>query len=218
MTDSPFIPKVVLFGFGAWSQKSWFPILETLNRWGVIHLTVVEQKQIPPTELSQLTQAGLLSWDQCFESAAAQTWEVAFVITGASAQATVVNRLLKCQALKVIVCEKPCGESQQQAQAMFDACRQAGVQLLIADHYLLRPPVQHLLAYPELLRSIGELEYIGAVLNESQPTGPGQGATADLLVHLLDILFSFFPDAEFVPLTAFTAHAVEGAHTDDERV
>lgn len=148
---------VVLFGWGEWTRKNWFPILVTLARWGVIHLTVVERWRVAPPELSALEQEGVLTylpWESCFESTAAPLWRAAFVVTGASAHAQVIHHLLKkVPSLKVVVCEKPCGENLEQADAIFDACLHLGIVLLVADHYLLRPPVQHLIAYPEHLLS-----------------------------------------------------------------
>lgn len=220
MRPTPTVTSVVLFGWGQWSRKSWFPILKVLAEWGVIHLTVVDRWKVPPTELAALIETGALdykSWDCCFAPAPAPPWQIAFVVTSANAQADVVRHLLqRAPELKVIICEKPCGENLEQAQAMATACLNAKVVLLMADHYLLRPPVQHLLTHPALLRSVGELMYIEARLNESQPTGPGQGVVADLLVHLLDILFALFPLANFAPDVAHVARASVSTHTPEE--
>jgi len=220
MPSSPLAVPVVLFGFGEWSKKHWFPVLANLARWGILSLTVVERWQIIPSELSGLAQEGVLdylAWESCFESEAALSWKVAFVITSANAHAQVIHRLLeKVSSLKVIVCEKPCGESLNQAQAIFGACQRAGITLLIADHYLLRPPVQHLLIDPQPLLSIGELVQITAAINESKPTGPNQGVIADMLVHLLDVLLAFFPGAQFTPVSAYIAQGLSHAHNGHE--
>jgi predicted dehydrogenase len=222
MPANPFAVPVVLFGWGEWSRQKWFPVLVQLARWGIIKLTVVDQwaRQAVPAELSALEEERVLEyspWDCCFESASRPEWKVAFVITSASAHAQVIHQLLeRAPNLNTIVCEKPCGESLQQAQELFHACQRRSVTLLVADHYLLRPPVQHLLVDPQPLQAIGELIEVRAALNESKTTGPAQGVIADLMIHLLDILLALFPGAQIVPDTASIARAEQNAHIEDE--
>jgi predicted dehydrogenase len=220
MSLNPFAMKVVLFGLGEWSQKSWLPILTTLSRWGAIDLTVVDRWPFAPARLSDLIREGVctyLPWENCFEAGAAPPWNVAFVITSAVAQFEVTSCLVKhCPNLRVIVCEKPCGVSLEEANAMSEVCTRAKVMLVMADHYLLRPPIQHLIAFPNMLRSIGQIVSIRAALNELKSSGPNQGVTADLMIHLIDLLFSLFPDADFVPSAACMARVQEHPHTTEE--
>lgn len=215
-----FAVPIVLFGGGEWGRQHWIPILATLARWGIVQLMVVDRWPVAPPELSALSKEGGLQyfpWDTCFESEAAQLWKVAFIITGADAHAQVIYRLLEqTPSLRVIVCEKPCGESFKQIQGVFHACRQAGVILVVSDHYLLRAPVQYLLAHPHLVGAIGQMVYITAKMNESKCSGPCQGVVADMLVHLLDLLLILFPGARFMPTSACVAPALYQAHTTDE--
>lgn len=214
------IAPVVLFGWGEWSKKSWFPVLVTLARRDVLNLTVVERWQVAPKELSALEQERVLNylpWESLVKSQVTPIWKVAFVVVNAHNHATVIHWLLeKVKSCTVIVCEKPCGESLEEANAIFDACRRRGIILLVADHYLLRPPVQHLIGNPQPLLSIGEMVQITAVMNESKETGPNQGAITDMLIHLLDLLLILFPGAHFAPDTAYIARARHNAHTEDE--
>ncbi len=97
MTLNPFAVPVVLCGWGEWSKKSWFPILQSLAHWGVIYLTVVEQWSSAPLELTAILKEGEISylpWEIYSKSAVARSWRAAFVVTNADAQATVVSRLL----------------------------------------------------------------------------------------------------------------------------
>jgi predicted dehydrogenase len=215
----PFAVPVVLFGWGDWSKKAWAAPLVTLARWSVIHLTVVDRWPVVPpgSELSALTDEGVLTylaWDGLKTD---QLWEVAFVVTGADSHVPVICRLLeKAQRVRVIVCEKPCGQSLDDAQRLFEACRQIGVVLLMSDHYLLRPPVQYLLANRGLLCQVGELVEIIATLNETKASGPSQGVVADMKVHLLDLLLALFPSAEFIPETAQISRTRTRPHTSEE--
>jgi predicted dehydrogenase len=218
MVAQPFAVPVVLFGWGEWSQKRWFPILIALARWGVINLTVIERCQVAPPELSTLQHEGVLiymAWESVVKSQMAPIWKVAFVVTNPAAHVQVIDWLLeKVKCVEVIVCEKPCGKNRDQAESVINACRQMRKILLIADHYLLRPPIQHLLRNPQLLLSVGEMVQITATLNESKETGPNQGAIADLLVHLIDLLIILFPGARFVPDAAYVARAQHRPHTE----
>jgi predicted dehydrogenase len=220
MILNPFAMKVVLFGLGQWSKKSWLPILLTLSRWGVIDLTVVDRWPLAPAELFDFVREGVctyLPWENCFEAGVVPPWNVAFVVTSANAQYEVTSCLVKqAPNLRVIVCEKPCGTSLEEANSMYEVCRHAQVTLMMADHYLLRPPIQHLIAFPNLLCSMGEIVSIRAALNEFKPSGPNQGVTADLMIHLIDLLFALFPNASFVPSTACIARVQERAHTAEE--
>jgi predicted dehydrogenase len=220
MTLNPFAVPVVLFGWGQWSKKSWFPILQSLAHWGVIYLTVVDQWSSSPLELAVFLKEGEISylpWETYSKSAVARSCRAAFVVTNADAQAPVVSRLLEqVHNLRAIVCEKPFGANLSQAHTMSNACLRAGVVLLVADHYLLRPPVQYLFAFPHLLGSIGEIVSVNATLNESQSTGPDQGVLADLLVHLIDVLLALFPSASLAPSKAYIARAMDNAHSSEE--
>lgn len=204
---------VVLFGYGEWSRQKWLPELVQLARWGVLDLTLVE-RWLPaniPAELAQLEQEGVLRylpWDDCLAMAA--HWRAAYVVTSAAAHHSVIHALLaRAASLRVIVCEKPCGEDLNQALEIYAACQQRSVALLMADHYLLRPAAQYLLAHPKLLRAIGQPVQITAAINETKSSGPQQSVIADLLVHLLDLLLTLFPGAHFTPATAYTAQALD---------
>jgi predicted dehydrogenase len=221
LSQNPTVIPVVLFGLGEWSREKWFPVLVQLARWRVIHLTVVERTCFEyPKELQDLEREGLgrcLTWENQIISNGDFPWHVAFVVTKAEAHRSVIRALLKQSPhLKTIVCEKPCGESHEQARDIFDACQQRGVSLLVADHYLLRPVIQYMLSHPELICSIGKPMRITARLNEVKGTGPQQGVIADLLIHLLNVLQILFPGAQFVPDAAYLANALNAANTKHE--
>src|SRR4029077_10057975 len=153
-----------------WSRSRWFPVLSQLARWGVIDLTVVERwaRENSPAELLALEQEGVLrylSWEGRLESTVSARWRAAYVVTNAAAHHSVIHTLLEeSPNLRVIVCEKPCGEDINQALDSFDALHTRGVSLLMADHYLLRPGIQFLPTRPELQSSIGELVQITAAI------------------------------------------------------
>jgi predicted dehydrogenase len=225
-SETPILPAtmfavpVVLFGCGVWSKKHWLPVLVQLAKWCLVHLTVVDRGRDAPSALAPLIQEGVLdylSWDR-FESATLPgLWKIAFVVTSPEAHLRVIRSLVhRVPTLRIVVCEKPCGEDRSQIRAAVEACRRAGVLLFISDHYLLRPSVQHVLRNPHLLRNIGALVRITVALTEASATGPSQGVIADMAVHLLNVLLILFPGAEFVPATAFVAHAMHNSHTDGE--
>jgi len=215
-----FAVPVALFGCGTWGKKQWLPVLVQLARWGVIHLTVVDRWHVAPAELAALAQEGVLeyrSWDDFEAAVVPYCWQVAFVVTSATAHLHVIRRVVeRVPSLQVVVCEKPCGESHAQMAEAVAVCQHAGVRLLVTDHYLLRPPVQYLLKRPHLLRDLGQVVRITAAMNETAHTGPTQSVVADMAVHVLNVLGTLFPGAEFVPETAFLAHALHNAHTDEE--
>lgn len=206
---------VVLIGYGAWGKVQWFPFLAVLARWRLIDLTVVDrwEPSEAPEELKLLEQEGTLryrDWEGSCEIGAVTNCRVAYVVTAASAHHIMIHRLLERGArLKLIVCEKPCGDSIEEAVEIFEACRRRGVGLIVADHYLLRPGLQYLLYDPTILSSIGELTKIVALINESRDGGPQQGVIPDLLVHLLDILLILFPGSHFNVDEAYTAQVIE---------
>lgn len=215
-----FAVPVVLFGCGVWSKKNWLPILVQLAQWCLVQLTVVDRWREVPAELATLIQEGVLdylSWDR-FESATGPwSWQIAFVVTSPEAHLRVIRSLVRrVPTLRIVVCEKPCGEDRAQMYAAVEACRRAGVPLFISDHYLLRPSVQQTLKHPHLLRDIGAIVRISAAMNEASATGPAQGVIADMAVHLINVLLMLFPGAEFVPNTAFVAHAMHNSHTNGE--
>jgi predicted dehydrogenase len=220
MPTGTFAVPVALFGCGMWGQKQWLPVLVQLARWGVIHLTVVDRGDVAPAALAALAQEGVLeyrSWGAFEAAVVPDVWQIAFVVTSATAHLPVIRRLVeRVPSLQVVVCEKPCGESYSQMAAAAAVCQHAGVRLLVTDHYLLRPPVQYLLKYPQILRRIGEVVRITVAMNETAHTGPAQGVVADMAVHLLNVLCTLFPGAKFVPETAFTAQALHHPHTDEE--
>lgn len=224
---TPSIPNptaipVLLLGFGEWSRARWFPVLAELAGWGVIDLTVVERKEClrAQTALQNLEQDGglrCLAWEDRHEADMAARWQVAFVVTSAATHQHVINQLLQqCPNLKVIICEKPCGDDLTQALEIFDSCSQRGVALFVADHYLLRPSIQYLLSDYELLGLIGKPVRIIAKLNEAKSGGPKQGVIADLLIHLLDLLLVLFQGSNFKPNMAYTAQAVSVSDKDEE--
>ena len=221
-TLNPAAIPAVLFGFGEWSRTRWFPVLAELADWGVIDLTVVERREClaAQTELENFERDGVLqrlAWEDRNEAAMAARWQVAYVVTSAATHQHVIHELLnQCPSLKVIICEKPCGDGLTQALEIFDACSQRGVVLFVADHYLLRPSMQHLLNHRELLGLIGKPVRIIAKLNEAKSGGPKQGVIADLLIHLLDVLLVLFPGANFDPNVAYTAQAVSISGRDEE--
>jgi predicted dehydrogenase len=219
---NPVATPVVLLGFGEWSRANWFPILAELARWGVIDLTVVERREYlaEQTELQTLEQNGVLrrlAWEDRAETDIAARWRIAYIVTGAATHQHVIQELLKqCPGLKVIICEKPCGDGLGQALDIFDCCSQRGVALFVADHYLLRPGIQYLLTHSELLGLIGRPVRIIAKLNEAKDGGPSQGVIADLLIHLLNVLLVLFPGANFTPDVAYTAQALNISDTEQE--
>ena len=221
MPDPAAIPAVLL-GFGEWSRARWFPVLSELAGWGVIDLTVVERKEwlAAQSELHNLEQDGVLrclAWEDRNEADMAAQWQVAYVVTSASTHQHVIHELLKqCPNLKVIICEKPCGEGLTQALEIFDACAQRDIALFVADHYLLRPSTQYLLTDSELPGLIGKPVRIIAKLNEAKSGGPKQGVIADLLIHLLDLLLVLFQGANFKPNVAYTAQAETVSDRDEE--
>lgn len=220
MPTGIFAVPVALFGCGTWGQKQWLPVLVQLARWGVIHLTVVDRGRVTPTALAALEQEGVLeyrSWDAFEATVVPCLWQVAFVVTSATAHLHVIRRLVELvPSLQVVVCEKPCAESYAQMAEAVAVCQHVGVRLLVTDHYLLRPPVQYVLKHPHLLRHIGEVVRITVAMNETAHTGPAQGVVADMAVHLLNVLCALFPGAQFVPETACIAHALQSPHTDEE--
>jgi predicted dehydrogenase len=170
--------------------------------------------------LAALEQAGVLSylpWDRCCTAHGVPQWRTAFVVTSADMHAEVIARLLEeAPYLQAIVCEKPCGKSLAQAQTIHHACQRHDVALFVADHYLLRPPVQHMLEHPEYLTALGELVQCTAALDECAHTGPQQGVIADLLVHLLTLLHVLIPGTHFMPTSAYRARVLQQTHTDNE--
>jgi len=182
-------------------------------RQGEIDLTIFERwpRSACPNELLRLEEEGVLrylTWEDCFQSAA--LWQVAYLVTGASSHHQIIHRLLEgASGLKVIVCEKPCGENLNQALEIFYACQQRRIALLVADHYLLRPGIQYLLSHPEMMRSIGKPVRIVAAINESKSTGPPQQSVlTDLLIHPLNLLLILFPGAIITPHVAYTAQVL----------
>lgn len=220
MPTGIFAVPVVLVGCGPWGRKQWLPVLVQLAQWGVIHVTVIDRWPVAPAELAALVQDGALeylSWDEFVAAAVPGLWQIAFVVTSAKAHLGVIRRLVeRAASLQVVICEKPCGESHAQMAEAVEVCQHAGIRLLVTDHYLLRPPVQYLLKHPHLLRPLGPVVRITVAMNETAPTGPGQGVVADMAVHLLNVLCTLFPGAEFVPETAFIAQALHHPHTDEE--
>jgi predicted dehydrogenase len=211
---NPVAIPAVLLGFGEWSRANWFPVLSKFASWGVIDLTVVERREYlaEQTELQNLERDGVLhclAWEDRSESEITARWQIAYVVTSAATHQRVIHELLnECPQLKVIICEKPCGESLTQALDIADSCSQREVALFVADHYLLRPGIQYLLTHSELLSVIGKPVRVIARLNESQNGGPKQGVIADLLIHLLDLLLVTFPGTVFRPDVAYTAQAM----------
>jgi predicted dehydrogenase len=190
-----------------------------LARWGLVDLSVIERwgSSKIPAKLRVLVQKGTLrylAWGEDFEAGIAGGWRAAYVVTSATSHRQVILRLLdEAPNLRIIICEKPCGENLEEALEIFAACNRRGVALVIADHYLLRPAIQYLLAHPDLLPSVGTPTKIVAALKESKVTGPQQGVIADLLVHLLDLLLILFPGAHFEPVEAYTARALRSVAT-----
>jgi predicted dehydrogenase len=207
--------SVVLYGWGEWSRAKWAPILVDLARRHMIILTVVDCWPVAeiPDDLLALVLEGVLryhAWKDEFETDIAASWLVAFVVTSPAAHQEVIHRLLdKAAQLERIVVEKPSGQSLEQALDIFDSCEKLGLTLIIVDHFLLRPAVQFLISYRELLRWIGKPMTIVASIVEARLTGPPQGVIADLLVHLINLLVAIFPGARFEPHQAFIANALE---------
>lgn len=220
VSSNPEAIPVALFGWGTWSRRHWFPVLVRLARQGVLRLSVVDRWHDAPVELADLEQEGALTyvpWEDCFASPVASDWRTAFVVTNADRHAHVISGLLEqASNLRAIVCEKPCGQSLAQARTLFTACQRRAVALLVADHYLLRPPVQHLIDHPEYLRALGEIVQCTASLDERQEMGPDQGVMVDMLIHLLTLLHVVVPGAHFMPQTSYSARARHHAHTSDE--
>jgi len=206
---------VALFGCGTWATKHWIPELVQLSRWNVIDLTLIDKwkSRDCPDEITVLQRNGIiryLDWETFSTCEHPPQWKIAYVVTSPSAHYYVIKSLLqKVPALRVIVCEKPCGDSIKQAFEIYKACPHHGVTILIADHYLLRPGLQYLLYDPAVLNSIGTPTEVIALINEAGKGGPRQSVIADLVVHLLDILLILFPESHFLVDDAYTAQISE---------
>jgi predicted dehydrogenase len=212
------VPSVVLLGWGTWSQQHWSPILTNLARWQLVELTIVDRWPMAPAALHPLVEEGVLrysSWDDC--NVVIPTCEAAYVVTDAKAHLPVIQRLVEVgHHLRLIVCEKPCGESLTHVSEAIQACQRRGILLLIADHYLLRPPVQHLLQHPALLDALGGILRITATMTETKAAGPAQGVLADMATHLVNLLLALMPGSECVFNTAALARAAYQPHTIEE--
>lgn len=220
----PLFPiPIVLFGFGEWSQKRWFPILLVLARWQIIHMTVVDIWEAPPSELAVMESEGVLTYlpfRQLLESAEKQQflWKFAFVVASSESHLSICQTLIEhAPFLQAIVCEKPWGMNSLKAAEVIAAAEARGIIMMVADHYLLRPPIGYLMKNPGIIRSVGDIKLISAHINERKGLGPhlSVGVVFDLLVHLLDLLAVLFPGGYFEPDASAIGRSF-GAETSKE--
>lgn len=127
--------------------------------------------------------------------------EAAIVVTGAWDHLAVIRSIFAmCPHLTYLICEKPCGDSMLEFIEIYSLCRDAGVQLVVTDHYLLRPNVQTWLSDPEYLVSVGQASVIEAFMLEAKSDGPpDQDANLDMLVHPLNLLHALCPSGRLEP-------------------
>lgn len=214
---------IVLFGFGEWCRKRWFPILLVLARWQIVYLTVVATREVPPSELAAMESEGVLTYlpfRQLLESAERQKfpWKFAFVIASSESHLSICRTLIEhAPFLRAIICEKPFGTDSREASEVIAEAEARGILIMIADHFLLRPPIEYLMKNPELIRSLGDIKFISAHINEQKRSGPhlSTGVVCDMLVHMLDILAVLFPGGFFEPETTAIGRAF-GAETSKE--
>jgi len=141
--------------------------------------------------------------------------DVAVVAVNAQSHCDVVVTLSQLDAPpKVIVCEKPGGDSREEFQQMRLACDEHGVRLLIADHYLLRPTIQEALRSNQLGSISNSLTQIHGYALEKDTGGPAQGAHTDILVHLVNLLRTLLPQAIFQIEQSVFAQAQENPYAD----
>ena len=61
--------------------------------------------------------------------------EAAIVVTGARDHLSTIKGILSsCRELRVLICEKPCGDSLAEFADAHHLCEAAGVQLVVSDH------------------------------------------------------------------------------------
>ncbi len=122
---------------------------------------------------------------------------------------------------KWILCEKPLATTVEDAQAMVDACKQAGVGLGVAYPCRFIPAVEHV---KEQLESgaLGELVAASCTNNGQFPGGwfadeslSGGGATMDHTVHVADLL-RWMTGREFTTVYCENGNLLRpGINTDD---
>ncbi|WP_035745147.1 Gfo/Idh/MocA family protein [Haematomicrobium sanguinis] len=124
-----------------------------------------------------------------------------------------------------VLCEKPIATSVEDGQAMVDACREAGVQLMIAY------PVRFSAAFNRLQRDyddgkLGEAVAVSGTNNGGVPVSrrawfgekelAGGGAITDHTVHVADLLDSLFNGSAAKEVYAVSNHMIRADETDLE--
>ncbi len=118
-----------------------------------------------------------------------------------------------------ILCEKPLATTREDASRIVDACERAGVLLMTAF------PVRFTAQYGELRHRVrsgamGEILSISGANNGklpverawfADPALAGGGAVADHTVHIADLVFGLFPDAEATEVFAVANHLLKPA-------
>jgi 1,5-anhydro-D-fructose reductase (1,5-anhydro-D-mannitol-forming) len=123
--------------------------------------------------------------------------------------------ILAAQHGKQVLCEKPMALTLEECQAMVDACRAHGVQLMIgfmmrfhAAHQQARAMVKSgFLGEPKLARAhfLFQLPQPGPDNWRQQPSLSGGGAVMDVAVHCVDVL-RFLLGREVEAVSAFADH------------
>lgn len=127
--------------------------------------------------------------------------DAAIVVTGAWDHLTTIRSILSnCPNLRYLICEKPCGDSLLQFSEVLALCQDADVQLVVTDHYLLRPNVQTWLADPSIQEDLCTTSNIEAFMLEEKSEGPpDQDANLDMLIHPLNLLHTLLPNSRLDP-------------------
>lgn len=195
-------PRVLLFGLGTWGVKSYLGVLLELHREGVIRLGLMDRGAEPPEKVKAMISGEDIPYFP--QGADAGHWEIAFVVVTAEAEREVAVELMnRVPELQTLVLEKPGGQNIQDAMEIAKTAEEKGVQLLLADHYNLRPAVRAFAANREaLMAMIGQPLEVSGWLTEAQEAGPSGSVAFDLLPHLLNVLDTLLPGSSLNGVSA----------------
>lgn len=199
--------KFVLFGAGFWAKYQLAAWQQTGRAECVMVCDPNEERARALAE-----QAGIAGWTTSVDEALA--CEADFVDIVAPVEQHAPLTLAAAAAGRHVICQKPLGESLDQARAMAAACREAGVHLLVHENYRWQSPVR---ALKKVLASGVLGTPFRAQLNSitSYPVLANQPALGeleeyilmDMGTHVLDMARFLFGEARVVYCQAHRAHA-----------
>ena len=207
--------RVVVVGCGEWMRKAWVSTLGAMHLGDELHVTLQDVWMSPPEPVAALTREYQLDY---VPASSVSDCHVAIILTNAAKQFEAACRVMRgAPSLRVLVLEKPGAFSREQAEALAAMASDRGVEIILADHYLLRPIFRHFHeSRAKYFAKIGRVIEVNGWLTEASGQGPAGRSSQDLAPHLINLIHAIWPDHKLIVASAEQALAREApAHLTD---